>query len=73
MIVFTVYLCCRIGEILHHQGLQCSWPQGTSRRYPHNDIEERFESIVEANDMLLERIVGSIYIAIASFLSLFIF
>jgi len=45
-----------IGEILHHQGLQCRWPQSTSRKYPHNDIEDRFESIVEANDMLLERI-----------------
>ena len=53
-------LFCRIGEILHHQGLQCRWPQSTSRKYPHNDIEDRFESIVEANDMLLERIVSTI-------------
>ena len=49
---------CRIGEVLHHQGLQCQWSQPSARRYPHNDIEERFESLIEANDMLLERIVS---------------
>ena len=57
-LIYFIYCYYRIGEILHHQGLQCSWPQSTSRKYPHNDIEERFESIVEANDMLLERIVS---------------
>lgn len=47
-----------IGGMLRHQGLHCKWQQAASQRYPHNDIEDRFESIVEANDMLLERIVS---------------
>ncbi|XP_065061459.1 exosome complex component 10-like [Rhopilema esculentum] len=45
-----------IGDILRHQGVQCRWSQSVSKHYPHNDIDDRFDSIVEANDILLERI-----------------
>eukprot|EP00794_Sanderia_malayensis_P015351 gene15351-16927_t len=45
-----------IGDVLRHQGLQCKWQPVSFNRYPHTDIEDRFESVVEGNDMLLERV-----------------
>ncbi|XP_065661532.1 exosome complex component 10 isoform X2 [Hydra vulgaris] len=39
-----------IGELLKHHGVQCSW---SSQKI---DIEERFERLIDANDVMLETI-----------------
>ena len=49
-----------IGKLIRHEQLPCYWPQGegvSSER-----LEEKFDSLVEANDILLERVVsGCVY------------
>jgi len=40
-----------IGELLRHQAVQCSWRSGTSSS---KDTEERFDRLVDANDIMLE-------------------
>ena len=47
----------RIGDLLHHHGVQCRWPRGSNKQLSSIDPEEYFDSIVEANDILLERVV----------------
>ena len=59
-----------IGKLIHHEQLPCYWPSGpggwrTDRLSGEKDVilsaeelDERFESLVEANDILLERVVG---------------
>lgn len=45
-----------IGNLLHHWKVHCQWPSDTHAIDP--DSDELIDSLVEANDILLERVVS---------------
>ena len=48
-----------IGELLRHNAVQCGWSPG-GQKMSHaasTDIEERFERLIDANDIMIENIV----------------
>ena len=58
-----------ISKLLRHQQLPCYWPVGSDKvggevggvsteEEAGADVEEKFETLVEANDTLLERVVS---------------
>lgn len=47
---------CSIGKLLHHWKVHCQWPSDTHGVDP--DSDELLDSLVEANDILLEQVVS---------------
>jgi len=53
--VTAIFTTDRITELFRHNAVQCGWASATSRFI---DLEERFERLVDANDMMLESVVS---------------
>ena len=47
---------CSVGKLLHHWKVHCQWPSDSHGIDP--DSDELLDSLVEANDILLEQVVS---------------
>lgn len=59
-----------IGNLLRHWKVHCQWPSDTHDMDP--DSDELVDSLVEANDMLLERVVSLLRLLSLAFSQTFI-
>ena len=58
LLILFLFLVCRIGKLLHCEQIPGSWPAVDRDAVASTEeIEEQFDTIVEANDQLLERVV----------------
>ena len=58
LLLLFCFLVCRIGKLLHYEQIPGSWPAVDRDAVASTEeVEEQFDTIVEANDQLLERVV----------------
>ena len=71
-LLISLSLSPSIGRLIRHQGLPCYWPppqapptatptqgKGVGHVAGTEELEERLDALVEANDILLERVVST--------------